>query len=88
MIDNNDKKSLKIKYKLYKLFIKIRNKKRYKFLFNTIYNNLLLTNKYFGIYEFSEMKFYNSQIKSFFEKKLSFSNKKINKLILLLHNKK
>lgn len=80
MIDKNDKNSLKMKYKLYKLFIKIRNKKRYKFLFNTIYNDLLLSDKYIGIYEFSEIKFFNSNIKSFFEKKLSFSNKKINKL--------
>ncbi len=79
IIDKNDKESIKLKYKLYKLFIKIKNKKRYKFLFNTVYNNLLL-DKYIGIYEFSEMKFYNINIKSFFEKKLSFSNKKIRKL--------
>ena len=75
-----DKESINLKYKLYKLFIKIKNKKKYNFLFNTIYNNLILSDKYIGIYELSEMKFYNINIESIFEKKKSFSDDKIKKL--------
>jgi hypothetical protein len=79
-IDKNDKESIKLKYKIYKLFIKIKDKKRYRFIFNTLFNDLLLSDKYIGLYEFSEIKFYNINIKDFFEKKLSFNDKKINKL--------
>jgi hypothetical protein len=79
--DNNDKKSLDFKYKLYKIFIKNRNKKRYKFLFNTIYNSLLLSDRYIGIYEFSEIKFFNSKNKDFFIKKLNFNNSRKKKLL-------
>jgi hypothetical protein len=85
IIYNNDKKSLKLNYKLYKIFIKNKNKKRYKFLFNYIYNNLLLSEKYFGIYDFSEIKFYNSKNKDFFIKKLEFNDSKKIKLQYLLN---
>ena len=86
IVEKNDDKSIDIKYKLYELFIKNRNKKKYKFLYNTFYNDLLL-DKYIGIYDFSELKFYNSNITNYFEKKESFDNNKIKELIHLIHNK-
>lgn len=81
IIDKNNNDSINLKYKLYKLFIKNRDKKKYRFLFNTIYNDILL-NKYRGIYEFSELNFYNSNINSFFIKKKSFDEKKIAKKLV------
>jgi hypothetical protein len=85
IIDKNDNESIKLKYKLYELFIK--NRKKYKFLYNTFYNDLLL-DKYIGIYEFSEMKFYNINTKNFFEKKNSFDDDIIKKLVYLAYNNK
>ena len=59
---------------------------KYQFLFNTIYNELLLSDKYFGIYEFTEYNFYNNNYDDFFEKKLKFNKNDINKL-KTLYNK-
>jgi uncharacterized surface protein with fasciclin (FAS1) repeats len=80
IIYQNNKTALNLKYKLYKMFIKNMNKKRYKFLFNVLYNKLLLSEKYIGIYEFNEIKFYNSKNKDFFIKKLEFNDSKKIKL--------
>ena len=86
LIEKNDEKSIDIKYKLYELFIKNKNRKKYKFLFNTFYNDLLLY-KYIGIYEFSELKFYYINFKNFFEKKKSFDDEKIKNLVNLAYKK-
>jgi hypothetical protein len=75
-IDND----INLKIRLYKIFIKYKTNPKYKFLFNTIYNNLLLSDKYFGMYEFTEYKFYNNNYNDFFEKQLKFTEKDINKL--------
>ena len=62
------------------MFIKYRNNPKYKFLYNTLYNELLLSDKYFGLYEFTEYRFYNNSFDNFFEKKLKFDINDINRL--------
>jgi len=80
IIDSNN---IKLKLRLYKLFIKYRNNVKCNFLFNTIYNNLLLSDTYFGSYEFTEYNFYNSNYKNFFLEQKKFENKYIHKLKII-----
>ena len=42
-----------------------------------------MSDKYFGMYEFTEYKFYNNNYNDFFEKQLKFTEKDINKLKIL-----
>jgi hypothetical protein len=74
---------VKIKLRIYKLFIKLRNNNKYRFLYNTIYNELLLSERYFGLYEFVEYRFLNTKFEDFFEKKKKFDEKYINILKVL-----
>ena len=76
-IDSDD---IELRLRLYKIFIKQRDNIRYKFLYNTLYNDFLLSEKYFGLYEFTEFRFYNSNYDNFFSKKLKFDIKDINRL--------
>lgn len=76
-IDSDD---IELRLRLYKIFIKYRDNIRYKFLYNTLYNDFLLSEKYFGLYEFTEFRFYNSNYDNFFSKKLKFDIKDINRL--------
>ena len=80
-----DKNNIKLKLRMYKLFIKYKADIRYNFFFNTIYNKLLLSDRYIGLYEFTEYKFYNNKYDNYFEKKLSFDTKNISKLKILIN---
>jgi hypothetical protein len=56
------------KYILYNFFMKIKDKKKYFFMINSIYNNLLSSDKYNNLYEFVEYQFHFVNIDNFFIK--------------------
>ena len=53
---------------LYNIFLKIKDKKKYSFMINSVYNKLLSSKKYYKLYEFIEYQFHFININNFFIK--------------------
>lgn len=88
IIDNLTKKNDNIYKILYKLFLILYKKEDYKFLYPNNLYEIILTNKYFGLYNFEIIKFEFDNKKDIIIKKKIFNSIYLKKLYKYIDKKK
>ena len=74
-----------LSFVLYKIIIESYFDNKYKFVFSNDLYNIILTQEYFGAYEFDKISFFNSTDEDWFSSKKMFTSDQMNTLYVLLN---